>query len=199
MKKNIFILLFFSFFQINAQCTQSVSASIYTTFIIKSDGTLWGCGGNYHGMVGDGTTIDRNSFTQIGNDNQWKIISAGGSHSLAIKLDGTLWAWGYNGFGELGDGTFVDKIVPIQIGTATDWKTISATYWSNLALKNDGTLWAWGFNVNYGQLGDGTLINRNVPTQIGTATDWKTISAGPTHSIAIKNNGSPKTNLNISP
>ena len=135
MKKIIFLLLFSTLLQTNAQCVRSVSASIYTSFVIKSDGTLWGCGGNFHGMVGDGTTTDRNAFTQIGSDNNWKTISAGESHSLALKLDGTLWAWGYNFFGELGDGTNTDKIVPTQIGTANDWKAISATYWSNFSIK----------------------------------------------------------------
>jgi alpha-tubulin suppressor-like RCC1 family protein len=190
MKKIVLIIMIFSFCEsIHGQCWTSTSASIYTTFAIKSDGTLWGCGGNFNGQLGDGTTIDRNSFIQIGNDSDWKIVLAGESHTLAIKLDGTLWAWGYNNYGELGDGTNVDKLNPIQVGTDNDWKDISATYWSNLALKNDGSLWAWGFNLDFGQLGDGTNINKFIPTQIGTDTDWSKISAGAAHSLAIKTNG----------
>lgn len=34
-----------------------------------------------------------------------------------------------------------------------------------VAVRNDGSLWAWGSNDS-GQLGDGTAINRNVPTLI---------------------------------
>ncbi|MDR6966721.1 alpha-tubulin suppressor-like RCC1 family protein/ligand-binding sensor domain-containing protein [Flavobacterium arsenatis] len=57
-----------------------------------------------------------------------------------------------------------------------------------LAIKSDGTLWAWG-NNSYGQLGDGTTVNKLVPTQISTSTDWESVSAGFGHSVAIKNNG----------
>jgi alpha-tubulin suppressor-like RCC1 family protein len=32
-------------------------------------------------------------------------------------------------------------------------------------MKNDGSFWAWGNNT-YGQVGDGTTINRNTPIKI---------------------------------
>ncbi|ADI84086.1 choice-of-anchor D domain-containing protein [Geobacter sulfurreducens] len=56
-----------------------------------------------------------------------------------------------------------------------------------LTLRSDGTLWAAGSN-QFGQLGDGTGINRTSPVQVpGT---WKTVAAGTTHSLGIKADGS---------
>jgi alpha-tubulin suppressor-like RCC1 family protein len=62
-----------------------------------------------------------------------------------------------------------------------------------VAIKTDGTLWAWGIN-NYGQLGIGEDIDsvwsRNVPVRIGTDSNWKQISAGGNHTMAVKTDGS---------
>ncbi|TPD71266.1 RCC1 domain-containing protein [Flavobacterium microcysteis] len=68
------------------------------------------------------------------------------------------------------------------------WQTISSGLDHTLALKTDGTLWAWGDN-QYGELGDGTVVSKNQPVQIGTANDWQKISAGNNFSLAIKNDG----------
>ena len=74
-------------------------------------------------------------------------------------------------------------------GTATScWQTISAGYTHSVGIKTDGTLWAWGDN-GYGQLGDGTIISKNTPTQIGSANNWESVSASGGFTIAIKANG----------
>ena len=44
-------------------------------------------------------------------------------------------------------------------------ESIAAGEFHTLARKSDGTVWAWGRN-QYGQLGDGTLIDRTVPVQV---------------------------------
>jgi len=46
-------------------------------------------------------------------------------------------------------------------------------------------LWSWGCN-NAWRLGDGTDINRNSPTHIGTDNDWQSVSAGAAFSMALK-------------
>jgi len=50
-------------------------------------------------------------------------------------------------------------------------------------------LWSWG-NNEVGQLGDGTITNRNTPIRIGTGKDWQSISAGGAHTIGIRKDGS---------
>lgn len=51
-------------------------------------------------------------------------------------------------------------------------------------------MWTWGRN-NAGKLGlgNGDDIGINIPTQVGTANDWKSISVGSAHTLAIKNDG----------
>ena len=158
---------------------------------------LWVWGVNTNGGIGDGTTVSYSSPIQVGALNNWKQIAAGGSNSTnvysgAIRTDGSLWAWGYNFNGQLGDGTTVNKSSPIQIGTLTNWKQVYCAYASSAysgAVKTDGTLWAWGYN-GAGNLGDGTILNKSSPVQIGTLTNWKQIICGySTSSIAIKTDG----------
>ena len=69
------------------------------------------------------------------------------------------------------------------------WTQVAAGEFHTVAIKSDGTLWAWGLN-DKGQLGDGTTINKNVPTQVGTDTDWAIINSSWNNNLAIKNDGS---------
>lgn len=116
-------------------------------------------------------------------------ISAGGYHSLAIKSDGTLWGWGTNSSGELGTGTMTNSLIPIQIGTDSDWQSVHARGDFSAAIKTNGTLWTWGFN-SFGQLGDGTnTLVRDIPTQVGTSTNWQSVSAGADNTFALKTDG----------
>ena len=62
--------------------------------------------------------------------------------------------------------------------------------WSGLArngtvgITTNGSLWSWGTNV-YGQVGDGTTINRSSPVQIAVNSLWKYIASSGLRSAAI--------------
>ena len=60
-------------------------------------------------------------------------------------------------------------------------------YAHTLAINSSGELYAWGYNN--GQLGLGDTTIRNVPTKVGTATDWITAACGEMHSLAINSSG----------
>jgi len=56
-----------------------------------------------------------------------------------------------------------------------------------LVLRN-GTVWSWGHNY-YGQLGDGTTTNSNVPHQVENLMFVQAVAAGGHHSVALKPDG----------
>ena len=150
---------------------------------------LYGWGYNNQGQVGDGSTTNRSSPVQIGTLSDWASVSAGATHSVAIKTNGTLWAWGEANSGQLGTGNTTDRSSPVQVGTLSDWASVACGFNHTLAVKTNGTLWAWG-NNDYGQLGNGaSFINQSSPIQIGTLSNWASVSGGPLHSFAVKTDG----------
>ena len=123
------------------------------------------------------------------NLRQGMMGAAGAGGSTAPV--GEMWAWGTAYSGALGDGTTVDKSSPIQVGALTDWLTpiCGSSYRVSGCVKSDGTLWDWGYNY-YGQLGDGTTVDKSSPIQIGSLTNWFNGGGGDYHQIAIKTDGS---------
>jgi hypothetical protein len=158
----------------------TVSAGVYHTVAVKTDGTLWTWGDNADGELGDGTGINRSSPVQVGADTHWAFVAANW-HTLAVKTDGTLWAWGPNWFGELGDGTGINRSAPVQVGTDTGWATVSAGNLGTVAVKTDGTLWAWGE-----EFGVDPFTYQLAPVQVGTDTHWAFVTAGRNHAVALR-------------
>jgi alpha-tubulin suppressor-like RCC1 family protein len=162
---------------------------------IKTDGTLWSWGINSSGQLGLSDVTLRSSPVQIGT-RIWNKFQPGSSHTIAIRSDGTLWSWGNNNSGQLGDNTGVTKSSPVQIGTLNTWSIAATTGGGNpsaivtAAIKTDGTLWIWG-NNSYGSFGNNTqsgFVYRSSPVQIGTETNWASVSLDD-HVLALKTDG----------
>ncbi|TGE23359.1 RCC1 domain-containing protein [Hymenobacter metallicola] len=157
---------------------------------LHPDGTLWAWGNNFYGQLGNGTLDNRNTPTQVGSATTWAQVSAGSNHTVALRADGTLWAWGLNSNGQLGDGTLTTHTSPVQIGGDATWKSVSAGGSHTVAIRADGTLWAWG-NGAQGRVGNSSTNGTNFPNpvQISTATTWQSVSAGGTHTVALRADG----------
>ena len=69
------------------------------------------------------------------------------------------------------------------------WTQISAGGQHTCGVAQDGSVWCWGQNL-YGQLGDGTVTYRSLPTRVTGVTDVARISAGKYHTCAVKTDGS---------
>ncbi|MGV3459932.1 MAG: T9SS type A sorting domain-containing protein [Flavobacterium sp.] len=151
-------------------------------------GEFYSWGKNLEGELADGTFINKAAPTLIPAYG-FEKISLGDDYGLAIKSDGTMWAWGLNASGQLGDGTYVNKAIPVQIGAGYTWTAVSAGM-ASFAIRSDGTIWTWGSNNN-GQLGLGLPVSekRNVPTQIGSDTNWQSVKTMWFKTFAIKTSG----------
>ncbi|MGD0998966.1 MAG: hypothetical protein ABR941_11710, partial [Thermoleophilia bacterium] len=80
---------------------------------------------------------------------------------------------------------------PVLAPAMRDWAVVSCAPSHTVALQKDGTLWAWGANYQ-GQLGLGSRnVNnhRSTPTQVGSASDWASVSCGDDYTVALKKDG----------
>jgi len=93
----------------------AIEAGCYTTFLLGSNGTVWGWGDNSGGQLGNGTQTNRYIPALTTGLSEVKAITAGNYNSYALKNDGTVWAWGLNYGGQVGDGTATDKYNPVQV------------------------------------------------------------------------------------
>lgn len=78
--------------------------------------------------------------------------------------------------------------VTVAVATTEVPPAISSGYWHTVALRSDGTVWTWGGNFS-GQLGDGTMTLRTVPTPVSGLTGVSAISAGWQHTVALRSDG----------
>jgi alpha-tubulin suppressor-like RCC1 family protein len=169
--------------QVSAGCSHSLG--------VRTNGTAWAWGLNTYGRLGDNSTTSRLSpVSVVGGFTDWCQVSAGCSHSLGVRTNGTAWAWGLNTYGRLGDNSTTSRLSPVSVvGGFTDWCQVSAGDAHSLGVRTNGTAWAWGNNGS-GRLGDNSTTSRSSPVSVvGEFTDWCQVSAGCTHSLGVRTNG----------
>ncbi|MDD5170364.1 MAG: hypothetical protein PHN75_16230, partial [Syntrophales bacterium] len=89
------------------------------TVFIKSDTTVWACGNNLSGQLGNNNTpTPSNIPVQATGLSGVTFVAAGSQDTVAVKNDGTLWAWGNNANGQLGDKSAApapNRSSPVQV------------------------------------------------------------------------------------
>ena len=169
------------------------------TMVLKTDGSVWGWGGNWYGQLGNGndSTWLQASPTQAAPLNDVTALAAGFYHTVALKNDGTVWTWGGNDNGQLGIGstmnpagtTILPVNTPSQVVSLSGVVTaIAVGAHHTVALKSDGTVWTWGAN-SQGQLGDGSTTDRSTPVQATALPLIRAVAAGSYHTLAVDNDG----------
>jgi alpha-tubulin suppressor-like RCC1 family protein len=145
----------------------------------------WGV--NLHGQIGDRTTEIRLRPVQaFGLSRGVAAVIAGDNHTCAIAASGGLKCWGYNQYGAVGDGNAYDRWMPAQVvGLESGVVAVVAGRAHTCALLSSGRLSCWGYNY-YGQLGDGTRINRYTPFTIPNIGGYVvSLAGGLEHTCAL--------------
>jgi alpha-tubulin suppressor-like RCC1 family protein len=172
---------------------------------VSSDGGVSTWGNNSEGQLGNGIGTRIGTPRLIPGVTNAEMVFAGKGNSFALMPGGSLLAWGRNTDGSLGidstaqtaSATPVDDltgVTNVSTGRATQYEADShfsphgQAETHTLALKTDGTVWGWGSN-GFGQIGDGTVVDRDTPVEVDVPGTVIQIAAGGVHSMALNSLG----------
>jgi alpha-tubulin suppressor-like RCC1 family protein len=144
--------------------------------LFDAGGTLYGCGGNANGDLGDGSTAPSATpqrVTGLPAESITEITSS--FHNSGVLLgNGAYYDWGLGTGGQLGNGATTNSDVPVQVGLGSPAKQVSAggslgSNGQSIALLTNGAVLSWGVNTE-GQLGNGTTKSSSTPTRVSVPT-----------------------------
>lgn len=169
-----------------------------TTVILKEDGTVWTCGLNDYGQLGNGTRTSSNVPVQVKINattylDNVKKISAGRQFAYALRTDGTVWFWGYN-FGQqiAANTTYttyaMKNVGPNNTGYLSNIIDIDTGFLEVSAVTSSGDVYMWGRRGG-GIMGDGKSYNdyTYIPQKANVSDVIKT--SAEEHALALTGTG----------
>ena len=159
------------------------------TLFLMDDGTVWGCGHNADGQLGQGEkTADITEPEKVPGLENITQLAVGFQHALALDGDGHVWAWGLNKNGQIGTGDTKAKYAPVQL-ELENITQIAAGHKYSLAMDAEGGIWGWGDN-EYGQLGDASRYKSVLtPTLLSMSGRFVTLAGSNATTIGMDADG----------
>ncbi len=161
---------------------------------LTTEGSVKCWGYNFHGELGDGTRVNRETPVDVvGLPMNIVAIAAGAHHNCVLTVAGGVICWGYNEHGELGNGEQQTSATPVDVvGLSTGVTQISSDFYHTCVFLGGGVVKCWGRNL-FGELGDGTSIDRFTPVTVtALPTDVTAITTGGSDTCALISTGRAK-------
>ncbi len=166
------------------------------TCAVKSGGELWCWGDNTSSQIGIGTVTNYETTpTRLRSiadpeatpvyESDWLSVKAGDKHTCALKSDSQLWCWGDHSKGQLGTRA-LDSTIPNKVALFLPWSDFALGANHTCGVENTQDLWCWGDNSSTQLSSSVTEGSRDDPKRISASGNWVAITAGQTHSCAIR-------------
>ncbi len=154
-------------------------------------GAAYCWGDNEYGSLGNGSTTSTATPTAVASSGQvWAQLVGGSYFNCGRTTANVAWCWGDDYYGELGDGgSVIEHDSPIMVAGGLQFTQLSTSGvdgdgYTVCGLTSDGSAYCWGYN-GYGEFGDGTTTDENVPTAVAGGHHFASIAAGAYHTCGV--------------
>ena len=138
---------------------------------IATDGLTYCWGRNSSGQLGNGTTDIATVPVPVSGGHSFVSLTAGLGSTCALTATGSGYCWGWNLNGQLGAASAETcsgqacSTTPLTVAGGLTFQSLSSGATHVCGLIVSGRAYCWGAN-DAGQLGDGTRIDRSMPTLV---------------------------------
>ncbi len=175
-----------------SQVTALAGASNHALY--DSGGTVYACGQNVAGDLGDGSKHSSTTPVRVAGLGRSPVVRlvASFANSGALLSNGQYFDWGYNRRGQLGNGRpSRPSDVPVRVHLPDPVIQVAqgGSWWNNgqtLVMLSNRSLWAWGDNWA-GQLGNGKRRMQPTPVRIHlpAGAAYRSLATGSATSYAV--------------
>ena len=172
-----------------------VACGLRHSFIIMSDGIVYGFGANEYGQLG---TVDNNDYHTLTamllpSGKTAQGIVCGNAHTIVSMTDGTVYAIGDNHMGQLGLGDTDTRstLTEMTFPAGKIAQKFACGYVNTIVTMSDGTVYGTGDNAS-GQLGLGDQISRSALTEIPlpVGKTAQNVACGQDYAVILMTDGS---------
>lgn len=171
----------------------AISVESDYALLLGDDGQVYSVGQDSYGQLGrgsvNGAKTETPGLVSMPNGVVVKAIATAAGGSYALTADGAVYQWGLLIGTDCAPCVIPMSGIPTKVALPGGIKATGISTAGNghvMVLADNGRVYAWGSNI-YGQLGDGTIVNRTTPVQVSIPNDSpvREIAGGGHFSMAI--------------
>jgi alpha-tubulin suppressor-like RCC1 family protein len=156
-----------------------------TTCGLEADGSAFCWGSNLYYTIGDTVAIGVSTPRPVAGGLHFLQVDGGSYATCGITVSETAFCWGSNVLGTLGIQDSTQRLTPVAVTGGLSFSSISTGTWHSCGLTTQGFAYCWGENREQPTVGDGTQVQRSIPTAVAGGHQFASLSASGLNACGI--------------